>query len=351
MKKLLLLTSLLMLLFSCVDYPDNCTVKNTHQLNGSWFMQSSFNGFGAYESDLSENYILFTFNTGNNTLNIVNYYQEYAYGPNLNEQFPTGEYSFTYTENEISIDIESDYLTSFNYEFENGNLILKNHPEADGPLITFIPKEQSCINNPLEELQWLNNIKIAMEQNMNSLRSQIIQYVYNGECVYSINHCINCSDSMTQIYNTQGEVVCEFGGIAGLNTCPDFYETATNKRYLFNNYHSSCDEPVLLSEYLYNNVSEEPTIINLYIDGNCLNITYFAGGCDGNSWVVKLIDAEEIVTDAVNPPQRYLRLSIENTEMCEAAITQQKSFNLSELQDEGNQVILNIQNQQILYEY
>ncbi len=41
---------------------------------------------------------------------------------------------------------------------------------------------------------------------------------------------------MDQVYNCQGQVICQFGGIAGLNTCPDFYDTATDKKVIWKNY-------------------------------------------------------------------------------------------------------------------
>ena len=301
--------------------------------------------------DLSEAYILFTFNTDNNSLNIVNYYQNYS-GPNLNEQFPTGEYNFTDTVNTISIDLDAN-IVNFEYEFEDGNLILKNQPESGGSLIKFTPKDQNCINNPFEELSWLNSIKTTMEQNMQPNGSYIIQYVYNGECVYVVDSCYGCPDGMVVVYNSSNEVICEFGGIAGLNTCPDFYDLAEGKRYLFRN-NQPCDEIVIISESLYN-ATDEQTITNLSIDDSCLNITYEATGCDGNSWVVNLIDSEEIVTNSNDViPQRNLKLSIERagTITCMALVTQEKSFNISNLRVGGSSnVILNIQDQQILYEY
>lgn len=51
-------------------------------------------------------------------------------------------------------------------------------------------------------------------------------YKYNGENVYIFDSEEVYPDKLTVAYNQNCEVVCEFGGIAGLNTCPDFSENA-----------------------------------------------------------------------------------------------------------------------------
>ena len=89
--------------------------------------------------------------------------------------------------------------------------------------------------NPFEKLEWLNDIKESFEIRMSIAGAQIIQYNYQGEIVFLIDDCYQCADGMTQVYNCQGDVICEFGGILGRNTCPDFHETATDRKMLFNN--------------------------------------------------------------------------------------------------------------------
>ncbi len=51
-------------------------------------------------------------------------------------------------------------------------------------------------------------------------------YLYKGENVYMVNEKAVYPDKLTRVLNEKCEVVCEFGGIAGLNTCPDFSENA-----------------------------------------------------------------------------------------------------------------------------
>jgi hypothetical protein len=53
------------------------------------------------------------------------------------------------------------------------------------------------------------------------------------------------------------------------------------------------------------------------------------------------------------PPKRNLRLSLKNDEDCQAYFVKEIAFDISELQTDGNQVILNITNgdDEILYSY
>lgn len=88
--------------------------------------------------------------------------------------------------------------------------------------------------DPLEELVWLNEIKTIFEMREGAPGAQIIAYRYAGSDVFWIDECYDCDDNLIKVYNCSGEVICEFGGIAGLNTCPDFFQTATDSTMLFN---------------------------------------------------------------------------------------------------------------------
>jgi len=97
-------------------------------------------------------------------------------------------------------------------------------------------QEISCTaNQPIKELAWLHNIKITFEQSTDASQKQIIQYTYKNKTVFMINPCFNCPDNLITVYSCNGGKICEFGGISGLNTCPDFYEQATNKIILWEN--------------------------------------------------------------------------------------------------------------------
>ena len=124
-----------------------------------------------------------------------------------------------------------------------------------------------------------------------------------------------------------------------------------------------CDEddvPVTLncSEVLIDNntyetaESDNYTIGNVFFNGNCITIDVSASGCDGSTWVFTLIDSENI-SESI-PPQRSLKLSLNNNEACLAVFTREESFDLIPLRVEGsNEVLLNIEGfeEPILYAY
>jgi hypothetical protein len=91
------------------------------------------------------------------------------------------------------------------------------------------------IDNPLETIQWLKETKEAFELSMSPSAKRITQYFYQGECVFLIDGCVGCNDNLTTLYNAEKEVICEFGGIAGVNTCPDFETEVTGEVILYGN--------------------------------------------------------------------------------------------------------------------
>ena len=115
---------------------------------------------------------------------------------------------------------------------------------------------------------------------------------------------------------------------------------------------NGCDQGTVISQEQFRNApSDEATINSLEIEGDCLKINFSASGCSGESWKMRLIDSGSILES--DPPQREIRLILENNELCEAFITRELSFNISELKVKGERVWLNLSNSddQILYEY
>ena len=115
---------------------------------------------------------------------------------------------------------------------------------------------------------------------------------------------------------------------------------------------NNCDQVTIVSSEQYETAPNDQLFINtLEINGDCLKINFSSSGCSGDTWILKLIDSENIMES--NPPQRNLRLSLRNEEDCEALITKELTFDINELRVDGNQVLLNITNSddQILYEY
>lgn len=113
-----------------------------------------------------------------------------------------------------------------------------------------------------------------------------------------------------------------------------------------------CDFNTLISAEQYANAPSDGLVINsMDIEGDCLSISFSSSGCDGNTWVVALIDSESVFESA--PPQRNVRLSLENNEVCLAIVPKELSFDISGLQVVGGSVLLNVTNsgESILYEY
>ncbi len=115
---------------------------------------------------------------------------------------------------------------------------------------------------------------------------------------------------------------------------------------------NGCDQGTLISEDRYRNApSDQITINSVEIENDCLKINFSASGCSGESWKLTLIDSGSIKES--DPPQRDLRLSLDNDEMCEAFITRELSFSIASLKVQGGSVVLNLTNSgdQILYAY
>lgn len=89
------------------------------------------------------------------------------------------------------------------------------------------------VEDPLQQLYFLQEAKNTIDVVQCAGKSQIIQYTYKNEIVFLVNICNSIVDGQTQVYNCQGEVICKFGGIAGENTCADFDTEAKNKILLY----------------------------------------------------------------------------------------------------------------------
>ncbi len=87
------------------------------------------------------------------------------------------------------------------------------------------------------------------------------------------------------------------------------------------------------------------------VSGDCLLVSISSSGCDGESWEVDLIDQGNLIY--TNPPQRILRLTLSTTEVCEAYLTRDYSFDLSSLQVISDGVYLNLvdYDEMLFYEY
>ncbi len=203
--------------------------------------------------------------------------------------------------------------------------------------------------DPLEDLTWLKNIKRGFEMSAQPAQSEIYQYTYLDSTVFLVDPCVGCVDDLVSVYNCDGEVICEFGGIAGLNTCEDFDSLATDRVKL---YPSVCGDKIKEDADLYKKETDYFNIISASISGNCLNIEVGSSGCSGESWRWELVDSEGIMESY--PVQRNIRLILENQEMCQAVFTQYLSFDLNPIRiDDYGEIVLNMEgiDQSLVYTY
>lgn len=85
-----------------------------------------------------------------------------------------------------------------------------------------------------ENLAWLTKREQQMARS--STKGEILAYKYKGQVVFFVDDCLSqCNDGMAIVYDCSGKPICYFGGIAGVNTCPDFAETATEMAIVLRN--------------------------------------------------------------------------------------------------------------------
>ena len=106
---------------------------------------------------------------------------------------------------------------------------------------------------------------------------------------------------------------------------------------------SYCDSNIVIDNTTYQNIdSAFFSFINIEVDGDCLVVEISSSGCDGNTWVMELIDSEDVLESL--PVQRNLKLALTNEEACLAVFSKTQTFDLTPIRVEGaNEVILNIE--------
>ena len=114
-----------------------------------------------------------------------------------------------------------------------------------------------------------------------------------------------------------------------------------------------CGVPVVVNDQLYDELKSDPhEISDVTIDGDCLQMTLTASGCDGDTWEMMLIGSSMVAESL--PEQRYLRLSFRQTEACLAVISKEVKFDITpfQIQNEGV-LIIHIQGYEetIRYDY
>ncbi|WP_346883130.1 hypothetical protein [uncultured Algibacter sp.] len=193
------------------------------------------------------------------------------------------------------------------------------------------PSSKTCSENPLENIEWLK--ELVNNTNANGL--EIIQYDYKVQTVFSINSCLGCSDNLIIIYDCEKNKVCKFGGISGLNSCPDFDTEAKNETLLFST--RNCDKGTIISPKLYKALKTSP-ITSVKIEGDCLLITFNILSSQNNINDTTLIDSGEILESS--PVQRRLKFNIKENRTRPTSVIATTSFNISNLANEDETITL-----------
>ena len=251
----------------------------------------------------------------------------------------------------------------------NGNLLKVNAKVDAGDLATWklrvIEKNDDCyiedgiytgtFTNGNPSLSGIMGLELKDGKFKGGGNPNDVTVPYGGTAgTFSINGCkITFKDEMVRpavgfwFFILNGEYDYTFDG-KNLKFSDGIYEYNLKKQ---EEEISNCDQDVIISADEYENAPNFPVVIvNMKIVDDCLKIGFGSSGCNGNTWVVKLIDSE-IIAESI-PCQRTLRLSLDSKEMCEAWISKEISFNIKDLQIQGdNKVVLNISGKSILYEY
>lgn len=113
----------------------------------------------------------------------------------------------------------------------------------------------------------------------------------------------------------------------------------------------SCERSIEIDETAYETAPDwQVTIIESEIVDDCLHLKFGASGCSDKGWNVRLIDADVILKSL--PVQRNIRLSVTGTGLCDAYITKEMTFDLSQTQlQTENTINFNLKNSEEVIEY
>lgn len=85
-----------------------------------------------------------------------------------------------------------------------------------------------------DDITWLQSKLQAQEGS--PLKWEIHTNIYNGVRVFEVNECLeSCADVPVSVFDCSGKTLCQFGGIAGVNTCPDYPFDSENRVLLWHN--------------------------------------------------------------------------------------------------------------------
>ena len=114
----------------------------------------------------------------------------------------------------------------------------------------------------------------------------------------------------------------------------------------------STDKQVIIDDSTFNSYPNDQLIITeAKIIGDSLQIKFGASCCDGKTWITKLVGSQQVLYS--DPPQRSIRLSLKNYEICLAACATKVTFDLKPFRVNGGKIVLNLNgwSGQLLYIY
>lgn len=115
---------------------------------------------------------------------------------------------------------------------------------------------------------------------------------------------------------------------------------------------SVCDQMAVVNHSRFTNAVQQGfTITNVQLTGDCLEVEIQSGGCNGNTWKAALLDSGNVAES--NPEQRYVKIALDNPEICLALISKKFTFDLRPLRISSPTILLNLGlwEEQIRYEY
>ena len=96
-----------------------------------------------------------------------------------------------------------------------------------------IPSPTTCeVPEPEKNIEWLRSV-IEEAEAGRDLTGKITLYSYQNKEVFLQEVSLNIADGIDYVRGCEGDTLCEFGGLLGLNTCPDFTENAKELRVLW----------------------------------------------------------------------------------------------------------------------
>lgn len=115
----------------------------------------------------------------------------------------------------------------------------------------------------------------------------------------------------------------------------------------------SAKKKLLISKEYYNTFPNDHLMISsASISGDTLTVTLTASCCGGSTWIINLVGKEEVLYS--DPPQREIRLSLKNDELCDALCGKQVKFDITPTKlIDTNRIILYLSgwDAQLIYNY